>query len=335
MTKEFSRREFIQTLMAGVALGPAAFKTQKTSPGGLPTRLLGNTGERISIIGLGGWDAAANKSDEDSIRLIQEAVDNGITFFDNAWEYHRGHAEELMGKALAEGGRRDKIFLMTKICARDYEGAREHLHQCLTRLKTDRVDLLQFHSIQYEGDPQRVLDPDKGGLKAILEAKKEGKLRYIGFSGHMYPEMHLEMIKGHNWDSVQLPLNILDPHFKSFEKSVLPVLVGKKIGILGMKSLGAQGGRISRDTSISAELCRRYALSLPVSTLVCGIQTREELTADLAIARDFKPLTEVQIHELLDKTRGLATGGEIERYKHPQGGFGCSWHSRVLREEVK
>ena len=335
MSITFNRREFIQTLMAGVALGPAILSSQRYSSAGLPTRLLGNTGEHISIIGLGGWDSAyPGISDKDSIALIREAADSGITFFDNAWEYNRGRSEEMVGRALSEGGRREKVFMMTKVCARDYNGARQHLHESLQRLRTDHVDLVQFHSIQYPGDPQRIFDPENGGLKFLLEAKKEGKLRYIGFSGHMYPEKHLEMLNmPFDWDTVQMPLNVMDAHYNSFQKQVLPVLLKKNIGVLGMKSLAAQNARIPRELNVSVELCRRYALSLPVSTVICGIQNIDELHTTLNVARDFKPLTEGQINELLDKAKEPAKDGHIEQYKNPKAYFGCSWQSKILESE--
>lgn len=334
MTKSFNRREFIQTLMAGVAMGPALLKAQVKGSAGLPMRPLGNTGEHVSIIGLGGWDAAAHNTEKESIALIQEAVDSGITFFDNAWEYNRGRSEEMTGKALSQGGRRDKVFVMTKVCARDYKGAQQHLHESMTRLRTDHVDLVQFHSIQYPGDPQRIFDPDNGGLKFLLEAKKAGKLKYIGFSGHMYPDMHLEMLKmPFEWNTVQLPLNVMDAHYNSFQKQVLPVLLKRNIGVLGMKSLAAQNARIPRELNVSAELCQRYALSLPVSTVICGLQNRDELHAALSVARDFTPLTEGQINQLLDKSKEPAKDGHIEQYKNPQGYFGCSWQRKVLENE--
>jgi aryl-alcohol dehydrogenase-like predicted oxidoreductase len=275
MPKESTRREFIQTLMAGVTLGPAMMEMQRSSPNGIPTRPLGKTGVHISIIGYGGWDSVAGKSDSESIQLMHEAIDEGVTFWDNCWEYHEGRAEEVMGKALAGSSRRDKVFLMTKVCARDYKGAQRHLEDSLRRLRTDRVDLWQFHAIQYENDSKSICSPENGGLKAALEARKAGKLRFISFSGHMDPNSHLEMLgMPHEWDSVQMPLNIMDAHYTSFQKRVLPVCNERKIGALGMKSLAGQDARIPRDLNVSPELCRKYALSLPVSAVICGMQTR-------------------------------------------------------------
>jgi len=324
---ETSRRNFIKTLMVGVAMGPIITRHQLFSVNGIPTRPLGSTGERVSIIGYGGWDSVVKKSDEESIRLMHEAIDGGITFFDNAWEYNKGRSEEVMGKALTMDGYRKRIFLMTKVCARDYEGAKKQIDQSLSRLRTDHVDLFQVHAVQYDDDPKVIFDPDNGSFKAILEAKKAGKCRYIGFSGHMYPEVHLQLINMPiAWDTVQLPLNIMDAHYNSFQHKVLPILNEKKIGALGMKSLAGQDGRIVRELNVSAELCRKYALSLPVSTVICGIQTREELLADMAIARDFVPLTEDEINRLLDISREPAKDGIIEKYKDLKSGYGCVCH---------
>jgi aryl-alcohol dehydrogenase-like predicted oxidoreductase len=331
---ETTRRHFIKTLMTGVAMGPVVTRFQLFSPAGIPTRPLGNTGERVSIIGYGGWDTVVGKSTGESIRHIHRAIDGGITFFDNAWEYHDGRSEEVMGKALAQEGYRNRVFLMTKVCARDYDGVKKQVDESLKRLQTDHVDLLQFHSIQYPDDPQRIFDPEKGGMKAVLEARQEGKLRFIGFSGHMFPEKHLEMINmPFEWNTVQMPLNILDAHYKSFQHQVLPVLNQKNIGALGMKSLTGQDARLPRELNISAELCRRYALSLPVSTVICGTQTFEELESDMAIARDFKPLSEEEIGYLLDIAREPARDGHIEEYKNPLGFYGCSYHKKILKGE--
>lgn len=331
--RTLSRREFVNTIMAGVALSPFIMSMQRHSAVGLPTRPLGKTGQQVSIIALGGWDSVANKTDDESIKLMHEALEEGITFWDNAWEYHNGRSEEVMGKALAQSSRRDKVFLMTKVCARDYEGAKKQLDESLRRLKTDRIDLYQCHAIQYPGDGKRIFDPENGALKALKEAKKAGKIRFIGFTGHREPKIHLDMIDmPYGWDSVQMPLNIMDAHYSSFQKEVLPVLLNKKIAILGMKSLAGQDGRIARELNVNAELCRRYSLSLPVSALVCGIQTREELHLDLKIARNFKPLTEAEVNSLLDISREPAKSGEIEQYKNPKGFYGCSYHSNQLAQ---
>lgn len=332
MAKKLSRREFIQGLIASASMAPMVMSMQNASSNGIPTRPLGNTGEKVSIIGYGGWDSVVKKTDKESIQLMHEALDAGITFWDNAWEYNNGRSEEVMGKALQESSNRKKVFLMTKVCARDYIHAREQLEDSLTRLRTDHLDLWQFHSLQYEGDVERVMDPENGAIRAAIEAKKAGKIRYIGFTGHMYPELHLKMLgKDFQWDSVQMPLNILDAHYKSFQHQVLPIANQKKIGTLGMKSLAGQNARIHRELNVNVQLLRRYTLSLPISSLICGIQTREELLSDIEVARNFKPFQAEEIDELLAIAKEPAQDGEIELYKNPEGYFGCSYHSKVLR----
>jgi predicted aldo/keto reductase-like oxidoreductase len=321
-----SRRAFLGSLASALALAPQVRAMQKAGPGGIPVRPLGRTGASVSIVGYGGWDAPIAPTEAEAIARMHLAIDEGITFFDNGWEYHDGRAEEVMGKALQAPSRRDRVFLMTKVCARDYAGAKRQIDESLARLRTDRVDLLQFHAVQYEDDIERILDPEKGGLRAALEAKKAGKLRFLGFSGHRDPQTHARMINGpHPWDTVQMPLNILDAQYKSFENIVLPLCRRKGIGALGMKSLAGQDGRIARELKIDWELCRRYAMSLPVATTICGMQSREELLGMVRIARDFAPLTEAEVEALLDRAEEAAGKAEIEEYKKPTSGYGCSY----------
>ncbi|MGK7395819.1 MAG: aldo/keto reductase [Candidatus Cyclobacteriaceae bacterium M3_2C_046] len=321
---KYNRREFLGTLMAGVSMGSLMFSCQQDSTNGIPTRPLGKTGERVSIIGLGGWDSAAQLEDKEVVAMMQEAVDEGITFFDNSWDYHDGHSEELMGQALSQGNRRDKVFLMTKVCGRDYATAKQHLEDSLRRMKTDHLDLWQFHGIKYEDDPDLIMG-ENGGLKAALEAQKEGKVRFIGFTGHQHPKYHLAMLdQDYEWASVQMPTNIMDPHYTSFQKEVLPVVNKRDIAAIGMKALGAQDARISRESNIPVATCRRYALSLPISTLVCGFQNPEEMRGDIEMARNFNPLTEAEIGEILNQTEPLALDGQIEAYK--VGNYGCDWY---------
>jgi uncharacterized protein len=333
MRNDFSRREFIQTLMGGVMLWPAASQFQTSKNGLIPTRLMGKTRERISMIGFGGWDLGY--IDEMlAIDMIHRGVDQGITFIDNAWEYNRGRSEEVVGKALSTGNLRDKVFLMSKVCARDYEGAKRHLEDSLQRMQTDRIDLVMLHSIQYDGDRERVFDTDNGAVKALTDAKKAGKLRYIGFSGHRDPQIHLDMLSmPFEWDAVLMPLNIMDAHYNSFQKRVLPVLLDRQIAPLGMKSLVGAFSRISQRVNISAELCRHYAMSLPVSTLVCGWQNIGEMQLCIDLAHNFKPLTESRIEELLSLSENPATDGSAELYKDSRSGYGCSYHSRILAEQ--
>jgi predicted aldo/keto reductase-like oxidoreductase len=330
-----TRREFLQTLAGVVAAGAETLAMQTPGPAGIPHRPLGTTGASIPIVGYGGWDSVAGKTDAESVALMHEAIDLGITFWDNAWEYHRGRSETVMGQAFDTPARRDKVFLMTKVCARDYEGAKRQIDECLRRLRTDRVDLLQFHAIQYDGDADRVCHPEAGGLKAALEAKQAGKLRFLGFSGHMYPQVHLKLLGMHAWNAVQMPLNVLDAHYLSFEKTVVPEVRKRGAGVLGMKSLGGQDARIPRDLGVSVELCRRYAMSLPVSTTICGMQNRDELHQMAAIARGFTPLTADEVSRLLTASKAAAADGHIEEYKNPRGGYGCSYHSEVLKSAAR
>lgn len=319
-----TRREILQMMVATLALGAKSRAEQQASPGGIPTRPFGKTGERLSIICLGGWDIGAVKDDPEAIAIMRQAIDEGINFFDNCWEYHKGRSEELMGKALAEEGRRDKVFLMTKVCARDYARAKQHLDDSLRRLKTDRIDLWQFHGIRWDEDAGLIFDEKNGACRAALEARQAGKVRYIGFTGHKEPRFHLDMLaRPFEWQSVQMPLNILDPHYHSFQKEVLPKCVDRGIPVLAMKSLAAQSGRIPRELPFTAEICRRYALSLPICSLVCGMMSRKDLLQDVAIARSFQPMTEPELVDLVTRTKEFGADGHIEQYKIVD--YGCSW----------
>ena len=315
------RREFLKTTAAGMALagiGSHVLAAQENSSDGLPKRPLGKTGEKVSIVCLGGWHIGAIE-EKDAIAIMHEAIDQGLTFFDNAWDYHDGGSEEVMGKALAMDGRRDKVFLMTKNCARDRQGTMKHLEDSLKRLQTDRIDLWQFHEINYDNDPDWIFE--KGALAAALDAKKQGKVRYIGFTGHKHPDIHLKMIeKPFAWDTAQMPINIMDAHYRSFQKRVVPVCNEKGIGVLGMKSFagGSPKGRLPDKAGLKAEDCRRYALSLPISSLVCGIMSRKDLHQDLGVARDFKPMPESDIKRLLAQTSVEGADGRHELFKSTQ-----------------
>lgn len=321
-----TRREFLKAAAASLAMagiGSPVLAGQEESPDGVPKRPLGNTGEKVSIVGIGGWHIGSIPEQE-AIAIMHEAIDQGMTFFDNAWEYHRGGSEEVVGKALATGGRRDKVFLMTKCCARDYKGALTHLDDSLKRLKTDRLDLWQFHEINYPDDPDWIFD--RGALKAALEARKAGKVRYIGFTGHKDIDIHLKMLaKPFEWDTVQMPINILDAHYRSFQKRVVPECNRRGIGVIGMKGLA--GGAIPRELGLSGTVCRRYALSLPISTLLCGITSRENLKQDLAVARNFKPMTEAELTSLLAETKEPGSTGRLERFKTTRA-FDSGYHRR-------
>ena len=321
------RRGFMKGVLAGLAMGVKALAEQKDDGSGLPKRPLGRTGEMVSIIALGGWDIGNIKDQSEAVSIMHEAIDEGLTFFDNSWDYHDGGSELVMGKALSSDGRRDKVFLMSKVCARDYKGALKHLDDSLGRLQTDRLDLWQFHGTQWDDDPDLIFDPDNGALKAALEARKAGKVRYIGFTGHKHPRFHLAMLKRpFEWDTVQMPLNVLDAHYESFQKQVLPVCRDRGISPIGMKALAAQSGIIVRELGIGVDFARRYSLSLPITALVCGIQSRENLRQDIAIARNFKPLTEQEVVQVLAKAESRAKDGRMEAYK--VGNYGCDWHHK-------
>lgn len=310
---EASRRQFLKAA-AGAALATidaTVLASQEDSPDGLPKRPLGKTGEKVSLVGLGGWHIGSIPEAE-AVAIMHEAIDNGMTFFDNAWDYHDGGSEKVVGKALATGGRRDKVFLMTKNCARDYRGSRQHLEDSLRRLRTDRIDLWQFHEINYPEDPDWIFK--RGALKAALEAKKEGKVRYIGFTGHKDIDHLSKMLaKPFAWDTVQMPINIMDAHYRSFQKKVVPECNRRRIGVIGMKSLAC--GILPKEAGIGADVCRRYALSLPISTLVCGIVSRKDLQQDLGIARNFKPMTPAELERLLADTKQAGKAGRYERFK--------------------
>ncbi|HYM13329.1 MAG TPA: aldo/keto reductase, partial [Bryobacterales bacterium] len=229
MTPPTSRREFFESVLGSAlaaSLAESVLAQTRMGPGGIPTRLLGRTGERVSILCLGGWHAGAAASKDEAIRIMHAAIDEGVNFFDNAWDYHDGISEEWMGEALSTGGRRHKVFLMTKNCERDYAGSMKDLEESLRRLRTDHLDLWQFHEMVYDNDPDWVFE--KGGIKAALEARRAGKVRFIGFTGHKDPRIHLKMLgKPHPWDTAQMPINVLDAHYRSFQRQVVPVCLEK------------------------------------------------------------------------------------------------------------
>jgi len=311
--QDLNRRKFLTAAAAGLAMGVGSpvLAAQEDNPAGVPRRPLGKTGEKVSIVGVGGWHIGSIPERE-AIALMHEAIDQGMTFFDNSWCYHDGGSEKVMGKALATGARRDKVFLMTKNCDRDYKGSLKHLDDSLRRLRTDRIDLWQFHEINFPGVADQVFE--EGGIKAALEAKKAGKVRYIGFTGHKDIDFHLGMLgKPAPWAAAQMPINVLDAHYRSFQKKVVPECNRRRIGVIGMKALAC--GVIPKQLGIAAPDCRRYALSLPISTLVCGITSRKELHQDLAVARGFKPMTKAELAKLLDATEEAGSKGRYEGFK--------------------
>lgn len=283
---------------------------------GIPYRPLGHTGEKVSLIGLGGYHLARQSDVEESIRIIRTGIDEGINFLDNCWDYNGGESEVRMGKALRDGYRQ-KAFLMTKIDGRTKSAATAQLNESLRRLQTDRVDLLQFHEVIRETDPDRVF-AQGGGMEAVLEAQKAGKVRFIGFTGHKSPGIHLKMLAaasrhGFKFDAVQMPLNVMDAHFNSFEKRVIPVLTENHIGVLGMKSMGDHF--ILDSKTVTATECLHYSMNLPTSVVITGCDSMPILQQALDAARSFQPMDSSQVAALLAKTSKAAEAGQFELYK--------------------
>jgi len=283
---------------------------------GMPMRMFGKTGEYVSLLGLGGFHVSLGSlTDKDASYLMRSAIDSGINFFDNSREYNDGLAEERMGKAL-QNGYREKVFLMTKNCAHNRTKADsiKSLEESLKALKTDYLDLWLFHEVIYDNDPEWIFI--RGGIDAAIEAKKQGKVRFIGFSGHKTPDIHLNMLERFdNCDAVMMPLNIFDAHFRSFEKNVLPVLNQRNIGIMAIKSLGGFLSDMLYKTKIPYTDCIRYVMSLPVSTVVIGMENMEQLTKNLEVVRNFKPMTYEEIKAVLEKAKPFAGDGRFEKYK--------------------
>lgn len=310
------RRRFLQTAAATTLMTSLNGKLSDAAATlSVPMRLLGRSGEKISMVGLGGYHLGM-PDEQEAIRIVRTALDSGINFLDNCWDYNGGQSEVRMGKALRDGYRQ-KAFLMTKIDGRTRQAAWQQLDESLRRLQTDRIDLLQFHEVIRDEDPDRIFAKG-GGMEAVLEAKKAGKLRYIGFTGHKSPAIHLKMLNtafSHDFtfDAVQMPLNVMDAHFDSFEKKVLPVLVEHKIGVLGMKPMGDK--IILKSKTATPIECLHYAMNLPTSTVITGCDSLEILHQALAAARSFKPMTSSDLSALLAKTDTAAKHGEFERYK--------------------
>ncbi len=306
----------------------------------IPQRPLGKTGLKVSVLGLGGHHLGEVKTVDEAIRLVHEAVDAGITFYDNCWEYWNGRAEEWLGRGLK--GRRDKVVLMTKVCThgRGADLAMQMLEQSLRRLQTDHLDVWQVHGVVFDNDPE--LAYRKGGvLEAMDKAKKQGKARFVGFTGHKDPAVHLDMIRrGYPFDTVQLPLNCLDASFRSFEKQVLPELNHRGIAPLGMKPIGGTAGAVKAGL-VTAEEMLRYAMSLPVATTICGMDSREVLRRNLRVARGFKPLTAEQMQALRDRCARAAADGRYEFYKlslrfdNPQARLPHGFPLDITQKEVK
>ncbi len=307
------RRQFVQKAGSAVA-GLAENTLAEPGTGEIPQRRFAKTDVRISALALGGHHLGELKTVTDAIHLIHEAIDAGITFLDNCWEYYNGKTEEWMGRAL--GKRRDKVFLMTKVCThgRDAGLALKMLDESLRRLRTDHLDLWQIHAVSFDNDPARAYA--KGGvLEALDKAKKQGKTRYVGFTGHKAPEIHLEMLKrGYPFDAVQMPLNPFDGTYQSFEKQVLPELNKRGIAPLGMKSMGGTADAIKKGV-LKPEEALRYAMSLPVATTIAGIDSPKILHQNLAVARGFKPYSADEMQALRERCAQFAADGRFEHYK--------------------
>ncbi len=299
-------------------------------------RLLGRTGEEVSVIGLGGHHIGRQRQEKESIRIIRASVDGGITLMDNCWDYHDGGSEIRMGKALRDGYR-ERVFLMTKIDGRTRSAAAEQIDQCLRRLQTDVIDLLQHHEVIRLEDPDRIF-AEGGAQEAVVAAKKAGKVRFIGFTGHKDPLVHLRMLDvarehGFRFDAVQMPLNVMDAHFRSFERHVLPVAVKEGIGVLAMKAMG-DGLVLTSKTATPVE-CLLYAMSLPVSCVITGIDSMEILGQDLDVVRTFRRLTARQKGELLSRTAEAASRGAFEGFKTTNGFDGTAMNPAWLGEADK
>jgi aryl-alcohol dehydrogenase-like predicted oxidoreductase len=296
------------------------------------TRELGRTGVRVSILGLGGYHLGLRRDEQESIRIVRRALDHGMNFLDNCWDYNEGKSEERMGKALRDGYR-EKAFLMTKLDGRTAQSARDQLDQSLKRLQTEMIDLVQIHEVIRDDDPERCFAPG-GTVEALVEARKAGKLRFIGFTGHKDPRMHRHMLEtarksSFHFDTVQMPVNVLDAHYRSFEKEVLPLAQQEGTAVLGMKSLAA--GLILESGAASAVECLRYAMSVPgVSVTITGCDSEGVFEQALWLATTFKPMAEDEKAKLLRRTAAFAQGGRWEKFKTSQVFDGTEQHKQWL-----
>lgn len=299
-------------------------------------RTLGKTGEKVSAIGMGGFHLSKPKTDEEAVKLVRAAIDRGITFMDNCWDYADGVSEIRAGKAFKDGYR-NKVFAMSKIDGRDKKTAAKQIDESLLRLQTDHVDLMQFHEVIRLEDPDKIF-AEGGAFEAMTNAKKAGKVRYIGFTGHKDPYVHLRMLDAaekhsFKFDAVQMPLNVMDWHFRSFEKQVLPRLVQNGIGVLGMKSMGDPF--ILQSKTVSAIECLHYALNLPTSVVITGIEKTEILEQAFEAAKTFKPLSKTEVSAILAKTASAAATGKFEKFKTESRFDGTAKNPEWLGTEMK
>ena len=295
-------------------LGATDLAASGQSGAEIPRRPLGRTGLEVSALGIGGYHLGSANSDAEATQIVNEALDAGVNFFDNAWEYHQGLSEERLGRALK--GKRDRAVVMTKVCThgRDKNLAMRQLEESLTRLQTDHLDVWQIHEVIYENDPDLIFAPN-GAAEALLEARRQGKVRFLGFTGHKDPSIHLKMLS-HNFpfDTVQMPLNCLDATFRSFESNVLPEVNRRGMAALGMKSLGGSGELVS-EGAVVVTMGLRYAMSLPVAVTISGIDSLSVLHQNLAVARGFQPFSAVEMQAIRDACRSGASDGHMELFK--------------------
>jgi uncharacterized protein len=305
-----TRRTFVESFM----LGAAALVARGQSGAEIPKRPLGRTGLEVSALGIGGYHLGSANSDAEATQIVNEALDAGVNFFDNAWEYHQGLSEERLGRALK--GKRDHAVVMTKVCThgRDKNVAMRQLEESLTRLQTDHVDVWQIHEVIYETDPDLIFAPN-GAADALIEAKRQGKVRFVGFTGHKDPSIQLKMLS-HDFpfDTVQMPLNCLDATFRSFETNVLPEANRRGIAALGMKSLGGSG-ELVREGAVIVTIGLRYAMSLPVAVTISGIDSVSVLHQNLKVARGFQPFSAAEMQTIRDGCRFDASDGHMELFK--------------------
>jgi predicted aldo/keto reductase-like oxidoreductase len=312
-----SRRGFLGFAAASIFVAHTERQPPRAeSRNGIPYRTLGRSGEKVSLVGLGGYHLGKQADPQESIRIIRAGLDEGINFLDNCWDYNGGESEIRMGNALRDGYRQ-KAFLMSKIDGRTKAAATIQIHESLRRLQTDRIDLLQFHEVIRDTDPERIF-AEGGGMEAVVEAQKAGKIRYIGFTGHKSPDIHLKMLataskRGFTFDAVQMPLNVMDAHFHSFEKKVLPFLLKQDIGVLGMKPMGDH--IILESKTATPVECLHYAMNLPTSVVITGCDSHPILQQALQAARSFQPLSATEVAALLTKTAKAAEAGQFELYK--------------------
>jgi len=331
MATRISRRTFLES--AALGAGSLAMAQSETQ---VPKRPLGRTGLEVSYLGLGGYHLGSILEQTTVDRIVSESIDAGVNFFDNAWEYHDGRSEEVLGQALK--GKREKLIVMTKVCThgRDQNVAMRMLEDSLRRLQTDHLDIWQIHEVVYWNDPELIFAPN-GAVEALAEAKQQGKVRFVGFTGHKDPRIHKKMLdRNFPFDTVQMPLNCFDASFRSFEQDVLPELNRRGIAPLGMKSFGGSGEML-RHGDVTPREALSYAMSLPVAVTISGIDTVEVLRQNLSIARGFQPLSASAMHNLRERCRPAAADGHNELFKMTvkyDGKIGREQHRFPTTEEL-